>query len=299
MAGAYGYGFFDPTDAGSPYPHTDMMDFVPSPGSSASETYATTSTPDVLFLKEFLARGEESDGLFQDLYGLLKTNIKSKYRTQKKRCGRAARSFVTERKPRVILSVDAGLLGRMKSYIDFQCELVEYVRNGGTLILACQFSNNAKPDLHDALLARFGLAWKYGDYHRATFFRNPAFRDVLGPQLYSSLDESYSMKTLHLKHVPGDARVYVPEASSAAVDLQQCPAAFAKCGRGYVGYIGDVNNEMGSQKLLMAMLGKSNSTFSFPERKIYNVFSACADLQFFGQKLVFHPTKCEPVTKHQ
>lgn len=93
---------------------------------------------------------------------------------------------------------------------------------------------------------------------------------MLGPQLYNSLEGSYSMKTLHLKHVPADARVYVPEASSwtqsavfpaAAVDLSQSPAAFAKCGRGYVGYIGDVNNEVGSQKLLMAMLGKSNSIF--------------------------------------
>lgn len=277
MASAYGYGCFDPTDAGYrypwagyPYPHNDMIDFVPSSGSSASETYASTSTPEVLFLKEFLARGEEGDGSFRDIYGLLKTNIKSKYRAQKKRCGKAARSVLTERKTRVILSVDAGLLGKRKSYIDFQLELVEYVRNGGTLILACLFSGNATPELHDALLARFELPWKYGDYHRTTFFRNPAFRDVLGPQLYNSLEESYSMKTLHLKHVPADARIYFPEASSrtqsavfsaAAVDLQQCPAAFAKCGKGYVGYIGDVNNEVGSQKLLMAMLGKSSSTF--------------------------------------
>lgn len=265
MASAYGYGFFDPTDAGYPYPQADMLDFVPSSGSSASETYATTSAPEVLFLKEFLARGEESDGLFRDIYGPLKTTIKAKYRTQKKRCGRAARSMLTERKPRVILSVDAGLLGRRKSYIDFQFELVEYVRNGGTLILACLFSGNASLELHDALLARFQLPWKYGDYHRSTFFRNPVFRDVLGPQLYNSLEESYSMKTLHLKNVSADARVYIPEASSrtqsavfpaAAVDLQQCPAAFAKYGRGYIGYIGDVNNEAGSQKLLMAMLGK-------------------------------------------
>lgn len=264
MASAYSYGYFDPNDVGYPYPHLDMMDFVPSSGSSASDTYATTSTPEVLFLKEFLARGEEGDRLFRDIYGPLKTKIKTKYKTQKKRCGRAARSSLMGRKPMVILSVDAGLLGKRKSYVDFQFELVEYVRNGGTLILACLFSGNASPELHDAMLARFGLPWKYGDYHRSTFFRNPAFRDVLGPQLYNSLEESYSMKTLHLKHVPADTRVYVPEASSrtqsavfpaAAVDLQQCPAAFAKCGRGYVGYIGDVNNELGSQKLLMAMLG--------------------------------------------
>lgn len=274
MASAYGYGSFDPTDMVCPCPH---LDFVPSSGSSASDTYATTSTPEVLFLKEFLARGEEGDRLFRDIYGLLKTNIKTKYRTQKKRCGTGARSSLTGRKPMVILSVDAGLLGKRKSYIDFQFELVEYVRNGGTLILACLLSGNASLDLLDAMLARFRLPWKYGDYHRSTFFRNPAFRDLFGSQLYNSLEESYSMKTLHLKHVPADARVYVPEASSriqsavfpaAAVDLQQCPAAFAKCGRGYIGYIGDVNNEVGSQKLLMAMLGKSNSTFSCPGWKI-------------------------------
>lgn len=286
MASAYGYGYFDPTDVGCPYPHSAMMDFVPSSGSSASDTYATTSTPEVLLLKEFLARGEEGDRSFRDIYGLLKTNIKTKYRTQKKRCGKAARSSLTGRKPMVILSVDAGLLGKRKSYIDFQLELVEYVRTGGTLILACLFSGNASLDLHDAMLARFGLPWKYGDYHRSTFFRNPAFRDVLGPQLYNSLEESYSMKTLHLKNVPADARVYIPEASSrtqsavfpaAAVDLHQCPAAFAKCGRGYVGYIGDVNNEEGSQKLLMAMLGKSNSTFSCLGWKIqYMAYSALA-----------------------
>lgn len=43
----------------------------------------------------------------------------------------------------VILSIDAGLLGKKKSYIDFPLDLVKYVRNGGTLILACLFSGNA------------------------------------------------------------------------------------------------------------------------------------------------------------
>lgn len=128
-----------------------MMNLVPSSGSSASDTYASTSTPEVLLLKEFLARGEEGDRLFRDIYGQLKTNIKSKYRTQRKRCGKAARSSLTGRKPMVILSFDAGLLGKKKSYIDFQLDLVEYVRNGGTLILACLFSGNATPDLHDTM----------------------------------------------------------------------------------------------------------------------------------------------------
>lgn len=307
MASAYGHGHFDPTDEGWPHSHSAMMNLVPSSGSSASDTYDTASTPEVLLLKEFLARGEEGDRLFRDIYGQLKKNIKTKYRAQKKRCGKAAKSYLTKRKPMVILSVDAGLLGKRKSYIDFQLELVEYVRKGGALILACLFSGNASPDLQDAMLARFGLPWKYGDYHRSTFTRNPAFRDVLGPQLYNSLEESYSMKTLHLKHVPADASVYVSSWTQSevfpatTVDLYQCPAAFARFGRGYVGYIGDVNNEVGSQKLLMAMLGKSNSIFLLPRTElssIRSVLSPSTDSQLFDQKLLSHPTKCEAVTKH-
>lgn len=114
----------------------------------------------------------------------------------------------------VILSVDAGLPGKRKSYIDFQLDLVEYVRHGGTLILACLFSGNAQIDLHDAMLARFGLPWKYGDYHRSTFFRNSDARGEFGPFVYNALEKSYSMKALHLKHVPVDARIYVPKKSS-------------------------------------------------------------------------------------
>ena len=40
------------------------------------------------------------------------------------------------------------------------------------------------------------------------------------------------------------------------VDTAQFPAVWQKHGDGYVGFLGDVNNEAGSQTLLMAMLSK-------------------------------------------
>ncbi|KAL8682717.1 MAG: hypothetical protein Q9186_001228 [Xanthomendoza sp. 1 TL-2023] len=43
----------------------------------------------------------------------------------------------------------------------------------------------------------------------------------------------------------------------SAVDQQQSPAVFSKHGSGWIGYIGDVNNEGASQALTMALLGKS------------------------------------------
>ena len=75
------------------------------------------------------------------------------------------------------------------------------------------------------------------------------------------------MRAVHLKNTPADSRVYVPLEQSrtesrvfppTAVDQGQTRAAFSKHGSGWIGYIGDVNNEEGSRLLLMALLGKSN-----------------------------------------
>lgn len=65
------------------------------------------------------------------------------------------------------------------------------------------------------------------------------------------------MKALHLRNAPASAKVYVPGDASRieshvfppeAVDSEQCAAAFQRLGQGFIGYIGDVNNESGSQK---------------------------------------------------
>lgn len=77
------------------------------------------------------------------------------------------------------------------------------------------------------------------------------------------------MKAVHVKDSAVEAKVYVPLEQSRVesrvfgpdpVDQSQSPAVWAKCGEGWLGFIGDVNNEKGSQKLLMAMLGKLSYT---------------------------------------
>lgn len=116
-----------------------------------------------------------------------------------------------------------------------------------------------------ALTEIMGLSWEWGDYHRTTFIPNPAFRSVFGAEAFATLQQSYSMKTVHLKQVPAEAKVYVPTEDSrtqsfvfppSEVDTAQCPAAVEKHGEVYVGFIGDVNNEVGTRILLMAMLGE-------------------------------------------
>lgn len=131
--------------------------------------------------------------------------------------------------------------------------------------MCCNFSNFVSGPNFIALTENMELSWEWGDYHRTTFALNPAFRSVFGARAFGRLQQSYSMKTVHLKEVSTEAKIYIPNRDSRTqslvfppgrVDTAQCPAVLEKHGEGYVGFIGDVNNEVGTQTLLMAMLGE-------------------------------------------
>ena len=81
----------------------------------------------------------------------------------------------------------------------------------------------------------------------------------------SSLEGTYCPKAVFLKHVAPDASLYSfsyePASESESdseslvvqpppVDQTQTAVAFAPVGQGWLGYIGDVNNEEGSQKFV-------------------------------------------------
>ena len=79
-----------------------------------------------------------------------------------------------------------------------------------------------------------------------------------------SLPQDYSQKAVFLKNVPTAAAVYRPSGFStteshvfaaAPVNTAQTPIVFAKVGEGWLGYVGDVNNEAGSQSVVLAMCG--------------------------------------------
>lgn len=155
----------------------------------------TDLPPQVLFLK----LSPEYDSIFNDLYAPVEAKIKTDFQTQEQRSIAGARTYLSTTKPLAILAVDAGLLGTTYEHGRLQKELATYVSNGGTLIMACLFSGFARPPQLDAFYTRIDLPWRFGDYHRTTFYRNPASRALFGPQLHTSLKDSYSMKTVHLK----------------------------------------------------------------------------------------------------
>lgn len=144
----------------------------------------------------------------------VEAKIKTDFQTQEQRSIGGARKYLSTTRPLAILAVDAGLLGNTYEQGRLQKELASYVGIGGTLIMACLFSSFSRPPQLDAFYTRIDLPWRVGDYNRTTFYRNPAFKPIFIPQLYTSLEDSYSMKAVHLQHITPAARVYVPEASS-------------------------------------------------------------------------------------
>ena len=77
------------------------------------------------------------------------------------------------------------------------------------------------------------------------------------------MPDSYSQKAVFLSHVASNDSVYRPSSESvtqSSVFLpgpsnpNQAAVAFTKVGEGWLGYLGDVNNEQGSQAVIHSML---------------------------------------------
>ena len=73
------------------------------------------------------------------------------------------------------------------------------------------------------------------------------------------------MKALHVDKASSAAMVYGPDSASrtesvvflsSSVDRAQAPVVLERCGKGEVGYVGNVNAEGGTQGLLLVMVGE-------------------------------------------
>ncbi|KAI1786107.1 hypothetical protein LXA43DRAFT_1099551 [Ganoderma leucocontextum] len=143
--------------------------------------------------------------------------------------------------------------------------LVSYARAGGTVVLALQFSNRIKLGELRSFFARWGVPWDKGAYHRTTTALNPS--GIPAPLDKDALLPSLSAKAIHLKSVAREHAVYLPTADSRIESrvfppepitgemAEESPAVLARVGQGYLGYVGDVNGEQGSTRLVFEMCG--------------------------------------------
>ncbi|KAF6228224.1 hypothetical protein HO133_007954 [Letharia lupina] len=216
----------------------------------------SVTKPQILLLQ--LGEAYEKE-IFDDLYSGLCTKIEEHYTVIK------TSSLTTEHlaHSEAIVVTDGGL-SRKKHRTTIQVRLSEYAKAGGTVILACLFSSFVSGPEFAGMCRSMNLPWDWGDYHRTVFALNPAFANVFDNEAFKTLEQSYSMKAVHLGNVHAADKVYVPTDHSRVqsavfppdrVDTAQTPAVWQKHGQGHIAYIGDVNNESGSQALIMAMLG--------------------------------------------
>ncbi|MCJ1383697.1 hypothetical protein MMC17_006811 [Xylographa soralifera] len=149
---------------------------------------------------------------------------------------------------------------------------------GGTVLFCGTFSSMTRPTTFNLYFgSEWQLPWKFGDYHRTTMTLNPAFRVSTAENASfnfdldaADLESAYSQKAVHVKGALRMSMLYVPTEDSELEslvwqpspinDLTQSPTVFAACGKGHVGFLGDVNGEIGTTKTILALSGLSKGT---------------------------------------
>ena len=210
--------------------------------------------PQVLILQ---LGDEYQKSLLDSMYSGLLSKMAAKYTITRT----ASLSGAHLSQSKAVLVSDGGLAQRKHRSV--QIQLSVYAKAGGTVLLTCQFCSFVTTPEFSTMCRNMGLRWKTGDYHRTNFVVNPICKATFGVAIFNTLEKAYSMKANHLKNVRAEARLYVPTDESRVessvlparkVDTRQCAAALQKHGEGFIGYTGDVNNESGSEALLMALL---------------------------------------------
>ncbi|PVH95724.1 hypothetical protein DM02DRAFT_617714 [Periconia macrospinosa] len=165
--------------------------------------------------------------------------------------------------PHAVLVTDGNIIKHRGVY----AKLLDYVRGGGTLVFMGCFPGEINPEDLNDLLREAGLPWEMEGYYRVTVHRN----DTEETAPHTSLLSSYSQKAVFLRNVDRkDAWYRLGESSRteslvfAPVELgdkDQTPIAMTRIGEGKFGYVGDINGEEGSDRVILAMCGLRDSEY--------------------------------------
>ena len=236
-----------------------MSALVPqvAPAPQVIPVLQTAPPPQVLFL----ILGEEAE--FNNTHETLISETTTKYTTTHKSNTDDAYNYLLTTKPSAIF-VDGGIVFKQNRHL--QQLLARYASSGGTIVLSSLFYSNSTEDMMINLVdlfGRFGLCWELGSGHRGAYKLNEVVKPTFGSDNFATLEKRYSMRCIQLLDTPIFSRVYTPAARPAISDLFSpyetgpSPAIFARYGQGFFGFIGDLQNQKGSQSLTLAMIGTS------------------------------------------
>lgn len=219
-------------------------------------TQPAPEKPTVFILS--LDKEQDYEGLFDDIYVDLISLLDARYHIQRARSLSEAQSYLNEHQPVAILLPDPAITLEQNSAVLGQVR--NHVQTGGLAIFSCSFSSFITPPAMDKFWkTSWDLDWKFGAYHRTDVHLNGNVPELST----SSLPNEYSQKAVFLANVASDDSLYLPSADSVTqsrvfaprpVNQNEVAVAFTKVGEGWLGYIGDVNNEQGSQAVILSML---------------------------------------------
>ncbi|KAF9009605.1 hypothetical protein BDQ17DRAFT_1421775 [Cyathus striatus] len=172
----------------------------------------------------------------------------------------AALAYLSQPGLKGVYVMDVGIISARNAAV--RKRLFEFVtKEGGRVCVGGMFPNNIGEKQFEEFFKGWGLQWKYGSYHRTTFLLNSAHPLAVSDRLF----ESYSMKALHVDNVSPFMMLYTATEDSRLEShvflpvkietFDESPAVAAKVGKGWIGFVGDVNGELGSTRTVMAMLG--------------------------------------------
>lgn len=219
--------------------------------------------PEVLLLT--LEVQGAKDDIFQPLFD--KLHHVAQVKRIKTKAG--AMKYLETKKPKSILISDEGLTrARNRALLD---RVALYVRGGGVVVVGVHFPSFTTTVSFDRFFSEgFGLFWRRGDYHRSDFRFNPActFATGMAP---SSLPAPYSMKALHVQNAFPHEKIFVPVANAMTqshvlepepVDQSQAAVLGSKVGDGHLFYVGDVNLEDNSRKIIIGLCISGSSSLN-------------------------------------
>ena len=143
-------------------------------------------------------------------------------------------------------------------------KLVEYVQNGGTVVVGGQFANDLLRVDFKLFASAWGLPWQYGPCERTTFIQNPE-NDLV--KRNPSLATSCRMESVFITHIVRKQAVFRPQQSRLettptwmllrieAEELYEAAAALARVGSGHFGFIGELHGDASATTTTLALLG--------------------------------------------
>lgn len=232
----------------------NVLALVNSLAEESQSTMATQTKPRALCIS--LNEWPFVDNTFQELFD----HIAEKATIQRVQEPEAVTQALSGN-PKVVFLTDGTLTIREPRLLALWDAVIEYTRNGGTTICMSQFAWTVRPPNIKPFFSRAGLPWEYSSYHRTTVALN---RENVPRYFLPALTPSYSQKAIFLKGVERRWSWYNPPEGSLTehpfvvgvpVDSADTPAAMARVGRGWLGFVGEQNGESATHLVVLGMSG--------------------------------------------